>query len=257
MEQQSTNKEKTNEKVRDGLQCDRIFESDFPVMKTSITTTEKFGKLVSSILRPLLNDYSGCFITPGHGSINFSLYFVKAEYQDPKKMPTLNKVGEDKEGSTILTRYTARFSRKFFEVTEELKKFLIPLIEEKYLTRQNKMVNGELVSTVVAVDWNKIITEISESNRFRTSVMYTNSDIINVKISGIDIYKFLNAVYGKTDEDGNDIEYRVRFEAPLSPTYSGAPNRILVIDRIKKSDIKTILNYNGKPMRTMGGISKY
>ena len=236
----------------------RSFDGDFPVMKTSITTTEKFGKLVSTVFKSIFNDYSGCFLTPGHnGDITFSVYFVKDPNgtEDAEKTNGIRFLSDPRNYQNIMTAYASRFSRRMYELTDDCKEILDPFIEDRLKVRQNKKIDGKNTEFFVP-EWNRLTSEVSDNNRYRTEVLYGPSDIINLKVTGLDIYKFLRFVYG--DKDGeSEIDYRVRFEAPLSPTYNGTPNRILVIDRIKKSDIGKILNYKGRPMRTVGGINKY
>lgn len=256
----------------DGLKVNagkRNFEKDFPVMKTSITTTEKFGKLVSGVFKGMFNDYSGCFIAPSHGGVAFSIYFVKSvnTTEDPEKITALRFLAEPSRYRSLLETYTARFSRKQYEILPDCRQAILPFLEDRLTIKTvEKDKDGKVVfkedgtpSILYSIDpnvWSKLVTEISDNNRFRNSTIYGDSDITNVKVSGLDIYNFLKIIYGKKD-DGIDIEYRVRFEAPLSPTVNGSPNRIMVIDRIKKSDIAKILDYNGRTIRTAGGINKY
>lgn len=252
----------TTERDSDGLLnlkiAGRDFSTDFPVMKTSITTTEKFGKLVSNVFRGIFNDYSGCFLTPGRGGeVVFNVYFVKGERdsRDPSKYDGIRFVNDPNQHRNIFEAYASKFSKHMYEITEDCKKVLEPLIEDRYKVRVTRKENGKVIDEYVP-DWNKLTSEVSDNNRFRNEVIYGPTDITNLKVAGLDIYKFLKRIYG--EKDGEDtIEYRVRFEAPLSPTANGSPNRIFVIDRIKKSDIGKILNYNGRPMRTVGGINKY
>ena len=247
----------------------RNFEEDFPVMKTSITTTEKFGKLVSGVFKGLFNDYSGCFLAPSHGGVAFSIYFVKQPnaVEDPKKITALRFLAEPSHSRSILEAYTARFSRSQFEILPDCRQAILPFLENRLTIRTiEKDDEGKVVmkkdgtpSILYSIDpnvWSKLVTEISDNNRFRSPNIYGDSSITNVKVSGLDIYNFLKIIYGEKD-GGTDIEYRVRFEAPLSPTVNGSPNRIMVIDRIKKSDIAKILDYNGRTIRTAGGINKY
>ena len=234
----------------------RSFKEDFAVKYQVITTNQEISLLISRIIGSVFEDFSGCIIEEmnlgdkGHRftMLGLAVYF----YMDyPGNSCGIERIDNpvNTDGFNLIRSYNSRFAkRRRYKLTKQAEMIFDNYLDDRLYNYRFE--NGKNVKK--KTNWDPLVTEASMDNAIVNNTLYpqkTNETLI--KVSGLDILKFIKKLYGEKTADGDDCIYKVSKGGPLE-FKDGIPNNVIIIDQIKASDRDRIMDYRGRNMFSTG-----
>lgn len=199
---------------------------EFPnLMGCGFVTCNQIAAKIGTLLGNAYKDYFGCKIIPYANGAGFSveLYFAHSQNMGTKgeafAFTTDMDNSSNKTGSSIVNALNAVASRpkaKLYNHTKELEEGL-----EKFFPGPAKK----------QINWGNVIGEVTETNG-----AYQCTYAV---VSGLDLYKFIQAIYGAKDENGKYYSY------DLSVKRAVGTDTLLMMNRISETTINDLLKSMG------------
>lgn len=207
-----------------------------PITDSEYCTSTDFCQQVSSLMKAVYSDCEGCtFELTQQGQPVINLFFNHNELDDPTRVPGISrKISSDNIKSDVVRRVRNNDNRNKFgdryylttEGKEGLDDFLINNIPKQ---------NGK-------INWDKITAEVSQGGQF-----YGQRQTQYTKVFMLDPSKLAAAIYGSTDENGNNIEYLVVVKKSVHQMVGTQfqPSYMLEIKRVYEKAVMGLCNQLG------------
>lgn len=236
----------------------RSFGEDFPVVFRSVTTTKDICGLIGQIISAVFKDYDGCFIEvePVNGipTPMLSVYFKTNFMGGDGIMNAIEDIDQKRRdgskyqsGYDSISAYNAQFNRRRYQLTKNAELIFQNYIHDSRIKYQRNR-DGSLKKK--SINWNQATVETNENNRIQNNPYFpAAANNILFKVRYLDLVKFMKKIYGSVTVDGDKCVYKITIGGQL-PAVNGSPNNIIVIEQVKVSDMKEIIDYAGRPMYT-------
>lgn len=223
------------------------------LVKTKLATTNQLNAMVLNIFKPHCPEIEGCWVDVGNEGTTCFVYFSfidrpEKDLGDKGMFKIVQRRGEKHSDSAYadIERYNNRIRRaSMFELTDNGKEVLSEFVARRHFVgdpRRNK------------INWNKVVTEVADSNIYNASRTYLKVEI--------DLVRVFQKVYGKTSKDGDDYLYMINPSRPIT-TYQGSngnmytSNWLFTICQMNRKVLNDVMNDSGLTMNTAGGLNMY
>lgn len=206
-----------------------------PITDSEFLTSTEFCQKVSSLLKAVYSDCEGCALEINQqGMAVISVFFNHNEAEDAARVPAISReFSEDNTKSEVVRRIRSydnrnKYGDRYF-LTKEGKEGLDDFIMQ-HMIKQGK------------IDWSKVTAEVSQGGNF-----YGQRQVQYTKVSMLDPSKLASAIYGATDENGNNIEYMVIVKKSVRQMVGVQfqPSWMLEIKRVYEKSVMDLCNQLG------------
>ena len=225
----------------------------FPVTKTiGIFPLQDLMEKVSELFSAVYADYAGCYIVPLPNNVGFD---VRLYFKSLKSSREYEREQEQEDGPENNYAFTvrdlnvsdsgimdtikvigSRSQKKVYELTDDGKSGIGDFVLNQF--KNNKGIPR----------WDQIVNE---------QVQQGMNPVTYAVVTGIDIYKLLQTIYGKKDTDGGFFQYNLTTIRPTgqsAPTAGAMVNWLVQLEKVKTTDIAElgrkvgIISFQGIPM---------
>ena len=192
--------------------------------EAQILTSMRLGQSINAFFKEVFADYEGCKIEVSQrNELSLSLVFRHEANRDENKHYGVELSAAKKTHNSTLDRSRGKdyalLHGDRYTLTEDGMDIITPLVRPNYKTQNGK------------INWGQIIADFSEGN-----TMYTWKTEQFTKVSGLDLNFVCSLLFGKKDQDGNNVVYMVDYRGVAGvPGFSiggAAQNFVLWINRI-------------------------
>lgn len=216
-----------------------------PIVETKYISSDDFCKLVSDLFRAVYADFEGCEYAinqQGRGAIN--LFFNHSEPDDNDRFNGITRTMPDKNGSN-LKNDTVRRIRQHDSYNRNGDRYF--LTEQGAEGISKFIFDNMYVKKDGTISWDKLTAEVSQGQRY-----FNQQPIVYTKISMLDPDKLAAAIFGPTNEDGDNLCYAVNMMRSIPqmviPNCMGGgmqPQFMLYIQKVSEKEVAKLCNQCG------------
>lgn len=198
------------------------------VSSTKFVTSSDICKAAAEIFKSTFDDCEGTTFETTGGFPTLSVVFNHGLYEKGARVAVSREASVDTNSSIIdRIRSHDRFMMNGdkYLITEDGKDIFEDLLVYNAYNNNNKP------------NWGKVVAEFSENTQQR---FYGQAAPQYTKVGLIDLSKFVSLLWGKTDEEGNSVEYIVQIVKPLNSGVPGMPpsNYMLSVTQISSKELQ-------------------
>lgn len=228
-------------------------------IKEHFSSTAELSTIVAKWMKGVFVDIAGSVVyVANDGSFGVDVILRDCGEPAPGQLKAIDNVSEkytkkeNGKGNNIDTialfkAFNSKKTAHIFDLTEEFKAFISDYIICNNNTRKpgKHGFDGEPL-------WNKLVTEVYDR--------VTNNTV--VKISGIDVFKILNGLYGKKDESGSKYSYSILTVGPannvgMTPADMSLINYIIKIRQTTDRAVTEVAAKNNRGVQVGGNTYFY
>lgn len=215
-----------------------------PIMDSEFTTSTEFCERVSALFSNIYADFEGCMwdFVPGSNLPAITLVFNHKEggsdlpYACSKEDTSANAINSTLRSTRSYSNRLANGDRYYLtEKGQALEEFIHDAF---FTTKDNKR----------KANWAKLVSEIADTN-FTVAQQYT-------QVKYLDPTKIAEAIYGKTDENGEWVyDVKVIRSIPTITFMGAAPSSsyVIAIGRVSHDEVEKLAKRFG--LNTNAGLS--
>lgn len=258
----NNNEQNTDRRENNDIKAN-ITKCDFPGLhQMMVTTSIQLCTDLNQIFYNVFSDYNGMTINQdqmptGGIALYATLFFLPGSRHKTASASTVEAtqiINQINTNANLVERQLAmsRMSRqaKQFRLTDQARKFLASYICDFKINHSNQP-----KKLVERVRWNEC--EIEQVDQVQQTYLRQPIQQTYLTLKYISLEKILSSIYGKTNENGNPIQYQVQVATQLPNVIGGIQqnNKLLTVAMVDVEQVNTLIEKLGvRPQISNFGI---